>query len=125
LFCRLKLLKILIHDGRSIYAFAAIKFGDSSGDLLTGVFNPGLMFGIEVSEEVKGDRKDFFGVGVTSGIEAALNEFFVFGGDRQHRCDDWEDALIVTTQTARVEIGLFDSLILLFFWFSFANGIDF
>jgi hypothetical protein len=111
--CRLKLLKILIHDGWSIYAFAAIEFGDSSGDLLAGVFDPGLMFGVEVSEEVKGDRKDFFGVGITSGIEAALNEFFVFGGNRQHRYDDWEDALIVTTQTARVEIGLLDSLMLL------------
>jgi hypothetical protein len=75
----MNILKILIHDGRSIYAFAAIKFGDSSGDLLTGVFDPGLMFGVEVSEEVKGDRKDFFGVGVTSGIEAASNEFSYLG----------------------------------------------
>jgi hypothetical protein len=101
----------LVHDSRSIYAFAAIEFCDTDDDLLTGFFDPGLVFGFETSEELKGDRKDFFSVGITSGIEAILNELFVLGGDRQHRYDDREGTFIVTTQAAQVEIELMGDII--------------
>jgi hypothetical protein len=39
---------------------------------------------------LKGDRQDFFSVGVTSSIQVILNEFFVLRSDDQHRYDDQE-----------------------------------
>jgi hypothetical protein len=46
------LLKISRHRCRTINAFAAFEFSDPDGDLLTGFFNPDLMFGIETSEQL-------------------------------------------------------------------------